>query len=142
MKKTIKTLTLILTLLTLVLLTSCQKEEVKDASIWDSATYTEDTVLGEGEKQIEIEIKAGEKAIELTVNTDAKTLADALLENKIAEGDTTEYGLYIKKVNGISADYEKDGYYWALYKGGEYLMTGADATEIASGEHYELVRSK
>jgi len=142
MKKTIKNLTLILTLLTLVLFVSCTKNELKDASIWDSATYTEDTTLGEGEKQIVIEIKAEEKTIELTVNTDGKTLGDALLENKIAEGDVTEFGLYIKKVNGISGDYEKDGVYWALYKDGEYLMTGADTTEITSGEHYELVLSK
>ena len=47
-----------------------------------------------------------------------------------------------KKVNGILADYDVDKTYWGLYKNGEYLMTGVDTTEIADGEHYELVKTK
>ena len=46
-----------------------------------------------------------------------------------------------KSVNGIAADYDADGYYWALSKAGEYLMTGVDDTLIADGEQYELVRT-
>ena len=43
--------------------------------------------------------------------------------------------------SGIAADYDADGYYWALSKAGEYLMTGVDDTLIADGEQYELVRT-
>ena len=33
-------------------------------------------------------------------------------------------------VNGITADYDTDGKYWAFYINGEYATTGVDATEI------------
>ena len=69
-------------------------------------------------------------------------LGDALLEYALIDGDESEYGLYVKKVNGITAEYEKDKSYWAFYKDGEYMQTGVDSTEIADGEHYELVYTK
>ena len=127
--------------LTLILLVSC-KEEVQVDSLWESATYIEDTVLGEGEKKIDVEVKAGEKSVVFTISTDAENLADALKEHSLIEGEDSQYGIYIKKVNNILADYDIDGYYWSLTKDGDYLLTGADATEIADGEHYELVRTK
>ena len=130
-----------LLLLTLILLVSC-KEEVQVDSLWESATYIEDTVLGEGEKKIEVEVKAGEKSVVFTISTDAENLADALKEHSLIEGEDSAYGIYIKKVNNILADYDIDGYYWSLTKDGEYLLTGADSTEITNGEHYELVRTK
>lgn len=130
-----------LLLLTLILLVSC-KEEVQVDSLWESAAYIEDTVLGEGEKKIEVEVKAGEKSVVFTISTDAGNLADALKEHSLIEGEDSQYGIYIKKVNNILADYDIDGYYWSLTKDGDYLLTGADATEIADGEHYELVRTK
>ena len=74
-----------------------------------------------------------------TVETDADNLADALLGAALVEGEDGAYGLYIKTVNGIRADYELDGAYWALYCNGEMLMSGANDTAIADGEHYELV---
>ena len=50
--------------------------------------------------------------------------------------------MYIKFVNGIEADYDKDKSYWAFYKNGEYMLSGVDTTAIADGEHYELVKEK
>ena len=50
----------------------------------------------------------------------------------------SEYGLYIKVVNGITADYDVDQSYWGFSKGGEYMMTGVDGTPFADGEVYEL----
>lgn len=76
------------------------------------------------------------------IKTNADNLGDALLEAKLVEGEVSEYGLYIKVVNGLRADYELDGAYWALSKGGEYLMTGANDTPIADGETYELTYTK
>ena len=69
-------------------------------------------------------------------------LADALLEAKLVEGDMDTYGLYIKYVNGIRADYTLDGAYWSLSKGGEMLMTGASDTPIADGDSFELTYTK
>ncbi|MBQ7897277.1 MAG: DUF4430 domain-containing protein [Clostridia bacterium] len=154
-----KKLSLLLILVLLFTLASCKTEiekpdtdtqnNVSDSvegnvsdPLWEDALFLEDTTFGEGKKKIEVEVKAGEKSITFTVNTDAETLADALLEHSLIEGEDSAYGIYIKKVNGILADYDIDGYYWSLLKNGEYLMTGADSTEIADSEHYELVRTK
>lgn len=82
--------------------------------------------------------KAGE-TVEQKVTTTGTTLADALVESGIVEENMDEYGLYILTVNGETADYSVDQSYWALSKNGEYLMTGASSTNIAEGEHYELV---
>ncbi len=155
-KKRMKKISLLLALLLLFALTSCQNTpdvpetpntmtdtaETVEEGIWVSAIYKEDTEIGEGDTKIEVEVEAESKKITLTVNTNAETLADALLENSLIEGEDGQYGIYIKVVNGIRADYDKDKKYWGLYKNGEYLMSGADTTPIADGEHYEFVYSK
>lgn len=76
------------------------------------------------------------------IHTDKKMVGDALLENRLIEGEDSQYGLYIKKVMGIEADYDKDQTYWAFYIDGEYAMTGVDQTEIKSGSEYALVVEK
>ena len=60
----------------------------------------------------------------------------ALVELSIIAGDESEWGLYVKTVNGITADYNTDGSYWAFYIDGEYALTGVDATEITEGAVY------
>ncbi len=137
-----KKLSLLLIIVLLFAFVSCKNEAETPDSLWEGALYTEDTAFGEGEKTIAVEVKAGDKSVTFTVSTDAENLADALLAHSLIEGEDSAYGIYIKKVNGILADYDVDGYYWSLTKNGEYLMTGADATEIADGEHYELIRTK
>ena len=141
MKKISKTLLLVLSLTLLFTFVSCKEEKVQD-DLWSEAIYLEDVVLGDGEKTITVEVSAGDKTITLTINTNAETLGEALIENALVEGDETQFGLYIKKVNNILADYDVDGYYWSLSKMGEYLMTGADTTPISDGEHYEFIRTK
>lgn len=140
MKKIKKIPSLIIILAMVVsILASCS--DVSE-DVWADAIYTEDTVVGEGDITVLVEVNAGDKSVTLTVNTDKTILGDALLEYGIIEGDVGQFGLYVKRVNGILADYDTDGTYWALYKSGEYMMTGVDGIEIASGEHYELVRTK
>ena len=137
------------------LLCGCEKEEPQTATqsqadtvestedpLWENAMYKEDVTLGEGATTIDVEVKAGEKAITVTINTDAENLEDALLGAGLVEGEDGAYGLFIKKVNGIVADYDVDGAYWAMYKDGEYLTKGANETSISSGDHFELVRTK
>ena len=123
-----------------VLLVSC--EEKSDSSLWDNAIHTENMSFGEGEKTIKVLVKADEKSVVFTISTDAQYLGDAMQEHNLVEGEEGEFGLFIKAVNGIRADYDIDGYYWSLEKDGEYLMTGADETEIADGEQYEFIRTK
>ena len=89
-----------------------------------------------------MEVKAEEQSVTFTVKTDKDNLGDALLEYNLIDGDESDYGLYVKKVNGITADYDADKSYWAFYKDGQYMSTGVDSTKIADGEHYELVYTK
>lgn len=117
--------------------TACSKVDP-----WKSATYTEDTTLGEGESTIYVQVKVNDNSVTFTVKTDKTILGDALLELGIIDGDVEEYGLYVKYANGIRADYDKDKAYWAFYENGEYLMTGVDSTEITNGGHYEIVYSR
>lgn len=76
---------------------------------------------------------------DFTINTAEKNLYAAVNSLGIIAGEDSAYGFYLKTVEGVTADYDTDGAYWALYKGGEYLMTGMESTPIADGEHYEIV---
>lgn len=91
---------------------------------------------------IEITDDKGEKTSKEYTSETAKTLADLLKENELVEGDETEYGLMITVVNGLRADYNADGAYWALYKNGDYMMTGADGETLEDGAVYGLVYTK
>ena len=51
-------------------------------------------------------------------------------------GEDSEYGLYVKTVNGVTVDYDQDGKYWAFYVDGEYAATGVDSTDITTGATY------
>lgn len=125
--------------LVLALMLSLAACGAKAEGLWANATYTEDTELGEGATTITVEVTAEDKTVTFTIHTDGTTLRQALEENSLIAGDESDYGLYVKTVDGMTADYDADGLYWAFYKSGEYLMTGVDTAEIADGEQYELV---
>lgn len=72
------------------------------------------------------------------IESDKETVGEALLEQGLIEGEEGQYGLYVKTVNGIIADYETTGTYWAFYINGEYGITGVDATPITEGENYSF----
>ena len=55
----------------------------------------------------------------LEIHTDQETVGAALLELGLIAGEESEYGLFIKTVNGLTADYDTDGVYWAFYIDGE-----------------------
>ncbi len=125
-----------------LLFTAGCAQKVKEEALWENATYTSDKTFGEGKTAIEVEVKAGGQCVTFTLNTDKENLADALLEHGIIEGEDGPYGIYIKKVNGILADYDVNKAYWSLCRDGEMLNTGASDTKITDGEHYELVYAK
>lgn len=96
------------------------------------------SVIGEGSKSFSFTIvnPDGSK-MELTVRSDKETVGEALLEYGLIAGENSaEYGLYVKTVNGVTVDYEKDGKYWAFYVNDELSMTGVDQTEIVEGTSY------
>lgn len=116
--------------------------ESPNQDLWSGAAYTKDAEVGEGDKTITVKVVIEDKSVTITVHTNQEMLGGALTENKLVDGENSEYGLYIKSVIGIEADYDKNQAYWAISKGGEYLMTGADTTPIANGESYELTYTK
>ena len=115
---------------------------LRSENIWDSAIHTKDTQFGDGDKTIQVEVKVIDKSVTFTINTDKNTVGEALLEHNLISGEEGPYGLYVKSVNGILADYEKNQSYWAFEKNGEYMMTGVDSAEISDGEHYEIIYTK
>ena len=141
MKKTLNsTIAAILSLVFVICLVSCNTTEA--TGLWESAVYTSDTELGTGTKVVQVEVKAEDRAVTFTINTDKETLGEALLEHELVSGEMGDFGLYIKVVNGITADYDIDQSYWSFLQNGEYMMTGVDGTDIFGGEHYELVYTK
>ena len=103
----------------------------------------QDNVLGEGNTSfifVVRDIDGSEKSY--TVKTDAKTVGDALLAVDMIEGENGQYGLYVKKVDGITADYDVDATYWAFYINGEYAMSGVDTTDITAGATYMFAKQK
>ena len=142
MKKKINSAVCIFFMMSMVVcLTSCSKK-VENYNLWENATYKEDTDLGSGDKTIAVEVKAEEKSVTFTIHTDKEMLGEALKEHNLISGEQGAYGMYVKVVNGIKADYDEDKHYWGLNINGESSMTGVDGVEIADGEHYELIRTK
>ena len=124
----------------IIILVSCGGEVEVD--LWNTAIYIQDTELGEGEKTLITEVIAGEKSVLFTIHTDATTVGEALSEHQLVSGEQGAYGLYIKTVNGITADYDVNQSYWAITKDGEYLTSGADGLEFADGYKFELTYTK
>ena len=111
------------------------------------STAPADTVgtenIGEGKHEFHFYVKYdGTVQKHYTVRSDKDTVGDALLENGLIEGDIGEYGLYVTKVDGITADYNTDGTYWAFYVDGEYALSGVDMTEITDGAEYMFSKEK
>ena len=96
-------------------------------------------VLGSGEKSFSFVVVDGEgKEVSCEIKTDKGIVGDALMELGLIAGEEAQFGLYIKKVNGIYADYDVTGTYWAFYVDGSYAMAGIDMTEIVDGSVYML----
>ena len=101
------------------------------------------TEIGEGEKSFSFTVvELDGKETRFLVKTNKQKVGDALLELKIIEGEAGPYGLYVKKVNGIAADFDKDKTYWGFYVDGNYAMTGVDMTDIEEGKTYTFKVSK
>lgn len=98
---------------------------------------TEVTALGEGAHAFMFTVVDGEgKETHFAINTDKETVGEALLELELIKGEPGAYGLYVKEVNGITADYDINQTYWAFYVDGEYAMSGVDTTTIEEGASY------
>ena len=119
-----------------------KKRPVDATGLWEDATHRRDMEFGKGEKTAIVEVAVADETITFTIHTDKDMLGDALVEHDLIEGEESAFGLYVKKVNGITADFDVDQSYWALYINGEMAMTGVDSTPIKEGEIYRLAYTK
>ena len=52
-------------------------------------------------------------------------------------GEETEYGLFVKTVDGYTVN-DANQEWWCFTRGGEMLNTGVDTTPVADGDHFEI----
>ena len=95
-----------------------------DAPEAQQIAITVSVVDGEGQSQ------------DFTIETSQEFLRGALEEQDLIQGEETEYGLFVKTVNNITAD-DAQEQWWCFTKGGEMLETGVDTTPIADGDQFE-----
>lgn len=99
--------------------------------------------MGEGETMFLFNVVDPDgKESSFEIHTDEKTVGAALLSLGLIAGEDSEFGLYVKTVNGVTLDYAADGSYWALYVDGEYASTGVDSTDITAGATYTFKAAK
>ena len=96
-----------------------------------------------GEKNITVTVVFKDKSEkEFKIDTDAKYLGDALLEEKIVTED--EYkngdGMYTY-IAGERADYNLDKSWWCLNIDGEMAMVGINEQPIADGDSFEITNT-
>ena len=116
---------------------------VENGTVVETPDPNAPTIKGEGATVFYFNVvdKDG-KETKFEIHTDKTVVGDALLELGLIEGEEGPYGLYVKKVNDITAEYEVDGTYWAFYIGDDYGMTGVDMTDIEPGATYAFKVSK
>jgi len=96
-----------------------------------------------GAKNITVEVVHGDGSVKsFAYSTDKEYLGELLLEEGVISGDSGEFGMYIKVVDGEQAIYEEDQAYWALYQGEDYAAQGIDLTPILDGGSFKLVYTR
>lgn len=109
----------------------------------EALTLEDGKTYGQGGSEFALTVTHGDgRELTVTIQTDKKTVGEALQALGIVSGEAGEYGLYIKTVNGETLDYDTDGMYWSFYIGGEYALTGVDKTDIVPGTTYALKAEK
>lgn len=99
----------------------------------------------EGSKGISIEVvddKGESKSYD--IKTDAEFLRGAMEETEglTFSGDESEYGLMVTEINGVTADYNVDGAYWAFYVNGEYCQFGIDEQPVTDKDAFKIEYTK
>ena len=146
-KHSILSLVLVIVLIAAMALSvvSCDKEDLGNE---ETSAATEAVITSETET--ETEKVEDEKTFDFTVvfvdgssktytiKTTKTTVGEALLGAGLIAGEDSQYGLYVKTVDGVTHDYNADGKYWAFYVDGKYAPKGVDQTEIEEGKVYSF----
>ena len=99
--------------------TTAAPETTTVASESSSLAEETPTELGEGAKSFPFEVTDVDGSTKYyTVHTDAETVGEALVALGLIAGEDSEYGLYVKTVDG------------------EYATAGVDSTAVTDGASY------
>lgn len=103
-----------------------------------SQTATQSATAGKtADKTINVQVVHGDgSSKDFEIATDAETLRAAMEQENLIEGDESEYGLYVKTVDGETADESKQEW-WAITQDGE-MTDAVDKVELTDGDHYEF----
>ncbi len=118
--------------------TTVEGESTTTEEAGDETVSEDDGIkIGEGETHFDFSVTFSDGSEKhYCVYTDEENVGAALLGVELIAGEDSQYGLYVKTVDGETADYDKDSHYWAFYIDGEYAMTGVDATPVEDGKTY------
>ena len=91
-----------------------------------------------GEKTITVTVyhKDGNPK-DFTITTKSEYLRGALDEQRLVAGEEGEFGLFVKAVDGETAN-DSNEEWWCLTKGGGFVSTSVDETPIQDGDCFEL----
>lgn len=89
-------------------------------------------------KNITLQVVHRDESVkDFEIATDKENLRQALEDEGLIAGEESEFGLFVKTVDGETADDSKQEW-WCLTKGGETWNNGVDSTEIADGDAFEF----
>ncbi len=95
----------------------------------------------EGAKSITIEvIDNNQEMTSYKVQTDSLYLRQVMEETEglTFTGTEGDYGIMIESVNGVTADFNKDGAYWSFYVNGGYCTYGIDTQPVEDGDVFQI----
>lgn len=140
-KKLLVTLLVVLIAVMALIITGCTNNTQDEPTTTEpvQTTDSQSSVINKGEGQnafVFIAVDLEGNNTHYMIKSDKETVGEALLENGLIAGEDDQYGLYVKTVNGITLDYDKDGKYWAFYEENAYANQGVDQTPIKEGGVY------
>lgn len=115
--------------------TSQLKPEPRTA---EDSSAVEDSGEDAQTKEITFQVVHGDGSTkDFTITTTASNLREALEGEGLISGDESSYGLFVKTVDGETAD-DASQEWWCLTKGGQMWNYGVDDTEISDGDAFEF----
>ena len=140
-KHSILSLVLVIVLIAAMALSvvSCDKKSGEGEDTVPVTQAEAATSVGEGERSFSFTVVFADGTSKAyTVHTNETIVGDALVGVGLVSGEEGQFGLYVKTVDGVTLDYDKDGKYWAFYVDGKYAPKGVDQTEIEEGKLYSF----
>lgn len=131
---------IIVLILSLLMTVSCSESvDTQQDKILYESTGSSAIEIGTGDNYFDFSVTDAEGTVyNFHIHTDKTIVGEALEELGLIEGSEGQFGLYVNKVNGIYAEYEVTGTYWAFYVNEAYASAGIDMTEIVEGNSYAM----